>query len=109
VSVGDVTVVEGAAGTTVNAVFTVSLSAASGQTVTVVAASADATALAGSDYVAKAKALTFAPGVTTTTLTVIVNGDALVEPTETFYVNLTSPVGATLGRAQGVGTITNDD
>jgi hypothetical protein len=40
---------------------------------------------------------------------VTVNGDTTVEPDETFSVNLTSPVGATIVDAQGVGTITNDD
>jgi hypothetical protein len=40
---------------------------------------------------------------------VVVSGDTTVEPTETFFVNLTDPVGATLADAQGQGTITNDD
>src|SRR2546427_2077375 len=49
-SINDATVTEGNQGTT-NAVFTVRLSAVSGQTVTVHFATADGTATAGSDYV----------------------------------------------------------
>jgi hypothetical protein len=36
-------------------------------------------------------------------------GDTLVEPDETFFMNLSAPVNATLGDAQGVGTIGDDD
>ena len=38
-----------------------------------------------------------------------VNGDATIEPNETFVVNLSNPVGATLEDGQGRATITNDD
>ena len=53
--------------------------------------------------------MTFAAGTTSKPFPVTVIGDATVEPNETFTVNLTTPVGAILGDAQGVGTITNDD
>ena len=36
-------------------------------------------------------------------------GDLAVEPTETFFVNLSAPVNATIADAQAVGTIVNDD
>jgi hypothetical protein len=36
-------------------------------------------------------------------------GDALSEPNETFFVNLTTPTNATIADGQGLGTITNDD
>jgi hypothetical protein len=108
-SVDSVTVAEGNAGTT-TATFTVTLSAASGQTVTVSAATADGTATAPGDYVALAPTLvTFAPGVTTQTVTVTVNGDALDEADETFTVNLSAPTNATIGTGTGTGTITDDD
>ena len=84
------TVTEGNSGT-VNAAFTVSLSAASGQTVTVNYATANGTAVAPGDYTAASGTLTFTPGVTTQTLTVPVNGDTLNEPNETFFVNLSGP------------------
>ena len=48
-------------------------------------------------------------GPLTQTITVQVNGDTVVEPDETFFVNLSNPVNATLLDAQAVGTIVNDD
>src|SRR5207247_7108928 len=88
----------------------VSLSTASGQTVTVPYATADGTAtLAGSDYQAASGTLTFAPGIISKTISVLVNGDTVTEPDETFVVNLSSPTNAMLSNAQGTGTILNDD
>ena len=108
-SIGDVTVAEGASGT-VAATFTVSLSGASSQSVTVQYATANGTAVAPGDYTAlPPTTLTFAPGEVTKTLTVAVNGDTLFEPTETFFVNLSSAANATIADAQGQGTILNDD
>src|SRR5207237_1521040 len=71
-SINNVTVTEGNSGTT-NANFTVTLSAASGKTVTVNYATADGTATAQSDYVAiPTTTLTFNPGQTTKSITVSV-------------------------------------
>jgi len=109
ISIDDVTVTEGNAGT-VSATFTVSLSNASDQTVTVDWASADNTATTGNgDYVGSSGTQTFAPGVVTRTITVIVNGDTTFEPDETYFINLTNPANATISDSQGLGTITNDD
>ena len=108
-SINDVTVTEGNAGS-VNAVFTVSLSAASSQSVSVNYATANGTAAAGQDYTAVAvTTLTFAPGQTSQTIAVAVLGDLVAEANETFFVNLTTPVNATISDAQGVGTIANDE
>lgn len=107
-SINDTSVTEGDSATA-SATFTVTLSAASGQTVTVNYATADNTATAGSDYQSTNGTLTFNPGQTTQTLTVLVNGDTTFEPDETFFVNLTTPVNATISDTQGQGTITNDD
>ena len=109
-SINNVTLVEGNSGTTV-ATFTVTLSSASAQTVTVDYVTADGTATtAGSDYVAIPKStLIFAPGTTTQTISVTVNGDTVVEPNETFFVNLTDATNAPIADAQGQGTIQNDD
>ena len=107
-SISDVTLAEGNTGTT-NATFTVTLSASSAQQVTVAYATANGTATAGSDYTAKSGTLTFAPGVTTQPIAVAVTGDTAIEANETFFVNLTTPVNATIADSQGVGTITNDD
>ena len=107
-TVGDASVVEGHAGTTA-LVFPVTLSAASSQPVTVGWATADGTAAAGSDYQAASGTLTFAPGETSKTLTVLVNGDRSGEPNETFVVTLSSPTNAAIADGQGVGTITDDE
>ena len=65
------------------------LAPAAASTVTVQAATADGTAtVADGDYVANTQTLTFAPGVTTQTFTVLVNGDAKSEVNEFFTVNL---------------------
>ena len=106
--VGDVTVVEGNGGTT-NAVFNVTLTPASGKTVTVNYTTADGTATAGSDYTAAGGTLTFNPGDTLQTVTVAVNGDTVDEANETFNVNLSGETNATVNDGQGVGTITDDD
>ena len=107
-SINDVSVAEGDSGTTA-ATFTVTLSAASGQTVTVNYATADNTAEAATDYQATTGTLTFNPGDTSRPITVLVNGDTSFEQNESFFVNLTGPVNATISDAQGLGTITNDD
>ncbi|MGQ5341320.1 putative Ig domain-containing protein [Xanthomonas arboricola] len=107
-SIDDVSVNEGNSGTT-TATFTVSLSAASGQTVSVNYTTADGTATAGSDYVARSGTLTFAPGVTAQGVAITVNGDTAVEPSETFSVGLSGASNASIARATGTGTIVNDD
>ncbi|HXB56240.1 MAG TPA: fibronectin type III domain-containing protein, partial [Vicinamibacteria bacterium] len=99
-SINDVSVNQAASGTT-NAVFTVTLSAASAQTVTVVYG----TATAGTDYVATAGNLSFSPGTTAQTIAVQISGDPTPEANETFVVNLSAPAGATIAKAQGTGTI----
>lgn len=109
ISINDVTVTEGNAGT-VNANFTVSLTASSLSTITVNFATADNSAtLANNDYVTKSGVVTFTPGQTSQGVTVVVNGDTAFEPNETFFVNLTAPANGSIIKAQGIGTIINDD
>src|SRR5206468_10974967 len=107
-SINNVSVTEGNSGTK-PATFAVTLSPTSAQTVTVNYATANGTAAAGSDYVAASGTLTFAPGVATQNVAVVVNGDPTPEPDETFVVTLSSPTNAGLGTAQGTGTIMKDD
>jgi chitinase len=45
----------------------------------------------------------------TGTINVTVNGDATLEGNETFQVQLSAPVGATIADGTGLGTIVNDD
>jgi hypothetical protein len=109
ISIGDVTASEGSSqviNTDFN--FTVTLSAPSSQTVTVDYTTADDTA-DSSDYLAASGTLTFSPGQRSATITVSVVGDFAFEPSETFFVNLSNPVNASLLDAQGVGTILDDD
>src|SRR5262245_28522978 len=107
-AVNDVQVTEGNAGTT-NAVFTVSLSAPSGRSVSVYYSTGDGTAWASYDYQSQFGSLNFAPGDTSRTVTVRMYGDTRYEADETFAVNLSNQTNATLADAQGVGTIFNDD
>jgi len=109
-SINDVTVTEGNAGTT-NATFTVNLSAPAGPGgVTFDITTANGSATGGVDYVTRTLAAqTIAAGSSSYTFTVLVNGDLLNETNETFFVNLTNVVGATVTDGQGLGTITNDD
>ena len=108
-SIGDVSVTEGNLGT-VNAVFTVSLSQASGKTVGVSAASADGSATQPGDYTASGSVpLSFSPGQTSKTVTVVVNGDSIDEVDETFVVNLSGATNASIADAQATGTIVDDD
>ncbi|CAN5478501.1 hypothetical protein BH10BAC2_BH10BAC2_22750 [soil metagenome] len=110
-SINDVTQTEGNSGSS-NFNFTVSLSApapAGGVTFNIATANNTATT-ANSDYVAKSlTSQTIAAGSSTYTFNVTVNGDAVVEPNETFFVNVTNVTGATVSDGQGLGTITNDD
>ena len=90
------------------ATFMVSLSPASSELVTVAYATQDGTAVAGSDYTAASGTLQFDPGMTSHTIRVAILNDTAVEPTETFAVELSDPVRATLADGTGVGTITDD-
>jgi uncharacterized repeat protein (TIGR01451 family) len=110
-AVNDVTVTEGNSGTTALA-FTVSLSAPAPATdITFDIATHDNTATTASgDYVARSLTNQLLPaGQTSYTFTVNLNGDLASEPDESFFVNLTNVSGATVAKAQGVGTIRNDD
>lgn len=108
VSINDVTVTEGNTGTT-DATFTISLSKASSQDVTVHYATAGITATEGSDYTAASGDVTIPHGQTSYSVTVAVTGDRHAESTETFAVNLSNPTNATIGDGQGIGTIYDDD
>jgi hypothetical protein len=108
VSVSDVSAAEGDSGGT-PASFVVSLSSASNEIVTVRHATADGTAAAPSDYTSTSGQLTFAPGQTSKTVDVPVQGDRSDEDDETFSVDLSSPTNATIGDGHGVGTIIDDD
>ena len=109
VYVNGVYAAEGNSGTTPFA-FTVNLTVPYDRAVTVDYATADGSATSGGDYAAASGTLTFAPGQTSQTVTVLVNGDTLAEPTETFSFNLGNPSGnAAIGWGAGAGTIVDDE
>lgn len=106
--INDVSLAEGNSGTT-PFTFTVSLNALSSAPVTVKYATANGTATAGNDYTAASGTLTIPAGQISKTVAIQVKGDTTNEARETFFVNLSNPVGATLADAQGAGGISNDD
>ena len=98
------------------ATFTVTLSHASTSTATVDYQTSDGSAQSPQDYLPASGTLTFAPGETTKTINVTVNGDGVNEPfeprgsgrtaTEQFSVTLTNPTGGTvIGTGTATGTI----
>ena len=109
-SIDDVTVAEGAG----TASFTVTRSGATGDTTTVDYATAGGTATSDIDFTAASGTLSFAPGVTTQTITVSITDDLIVEGNEGFTVGLSNPVDATssaesITDTSGAGTITDND
>ena len=114
VSIGDISVTEGTGAAVNNAVLTVSLSTACTDPscpATVGYATANGTALAGSDYTTTSGTVTFNTGETAKPITIAILGDSLDEPDETFTVNLSNPTNATTtpGDPQAVVTIVDDD
>ena len=79
------------------------------ETVTVDWATADGTAIAGTDYAAASGTLTFGPGETTKTVSVAVLDDTGPESDEIFTLQLSRALGATIIDATAAGTIANDD
>jgi subtilisin family serine protease len=108
VSVANVSVAEGNAGTkSVQVTFT--LSAAATSATTIAYRTAAGTATAGSDFYTAAGTLSIPAGSTTGTVSVTVLGDAVVEPDETFTVQVSSVNGTPVTNVSGTVTIVNDD
>ena len=115
-SISDVSQSEGNAGAaTFSFTVTSSLPAPAGG-ITFDIATADGTAqddtpaTEDNDYVAKSlTGQTITMGNTSYTFNVTVNGDTLVEASETFFVNLTNVTNASVSKGQGQGSIQNDD
>ena len=108
ISISSLSLTEGNEGTT-SAVLTVTLSAPRTTAISVSYATASGTASAGTDYVTTAGTVSFAPGTTSATIAIPVVGDYAVEPDETFFVDLSSPVNATIDVGRAVVSILNDD
>ncbi|HEX7334391.1 MAG TPA: SBBP repeat-containing protein [Pyrinomonadaceae bacterium] len=116
VFMNNTSVVEGGPGTTTQALFNLTLSAATGRTVSVNYATANGTAFGsascgdqGADYESLSGSFTFQPGQFRTVIPVKVCGDTSAEANEFFVVNLSNASNATLPLPQAAGTIVNDD
>ncbi|GIK54765.1 MAG: hypothetical protein HND44_04905 [Chloroflexi bacterium] len=108
-TIADVTITEGNSGTT-TATFTVSLSPADNNPVTVDFDTVNGTAVANGDYTAASGALTFAPGETSQPIAITIHGDQIDEgESETFTVQLSNPVNANLVDDEAAGVIEDDD
>lgn len=83
--------------------FTVSLSGPQKESISVVASTANITAIVGKDYQAKSELLTFAPGETKKTFVVEILGTPTSTPDVVFMVNLSSVTKLT--RATGYGIL----
>ncbi|MBI2823693.1 MAG: hypothetical protein HYX69_03260 [Planctomycetia bacterium] len=108
ISVDDPSIVEGTTGQK-SIQFTVTLSNPSSRTITVGFATAAGTATATTDFASASGVVTFQPGETSKTLPFAIVTDSVIEPDETFFLNLSNAQGATITKAQGTATIVNDD
>ncbi|MCG2716056.1 MAG: pre-peptidase C-terminal domain-containing protein [Candidatus Marinimicrobia bacterium] len=106
ITIDDITVNENVG----TATFTVSLSVAADDDVTVDYATANGTAVSGSDYTATSGALTINAGNLSGSIDMLITNDAVVEPVETFNIDLTGcSANALITDNQGVATITDND
>ncbi|PPD58057.1 Calx-beta domain-containing protein [Dehalogenimonas etheniformans] len=104
-SINDVTVTEGG-----NAVFTVTLSAPSGNTVSVHYDTISGTAVIGSDCNNTLGILNFNPGSPLTrTITEPTIDDSVHEEDENFIIRLSTASGANITKQDGIGTIIDND
>jgi hypothetical protein len=106
--VGDITVAEGSSGTK-TATFTVTLSAASPQPVSVDYATSNGSASSPADYARATGTLNFAAGETSKPLDVTIVGDTRDEGDEDFSLGLSNPVNAAISRGLARGVIVDDD
>lgn len=89
--------------------FSLSLSQASTQDITINLSTSDFTAKSGADYVTATSSITFAPGELTKTFDVSLLNDAAAERLESFKVQINSATNATIDKAVATGKITDDD
>ncbi|NUS60651.1 MAG: hypothetical protein HOQ01_06850 [Lysobacter sp.] len=109
-SVADVSVIEGNAGGTATAKFTVSLTKPAVVPVTFNIATTNGTAIAGSDFTATSRTgVTIAKGSSSAVVSVPITGDVAIEANETFQAVVTNVVGATVADGTAMATIRNDD
>ncbi|MEA3031648.1 MAG: uncharacterized protein QOG13_2973 [Sphingomonadales bacterium] len=114
VSIADAAIVEGNAGTSLlvltltrtggTGAFAVDFATANGGNPN------NASATAGSDYVAQSGTVNFGAGENSKTVSITINGDTVFELNEEFRVALSNATnGASISDATAIATITNDD
>ena len=108
VTVADVSVTEGNAGTT-TAQVSFTLSAAATGATTIAYRTAAGTATAGSDFIAATGTLSIPAGSTSGSVSVAIVGDTALEPDETFSVIASSVNGTPVTNVSGTVRIVNDD
>ncbi|HRI04238.1 MAG TPA: Calx-beta domain-containing protein [Pyrinomonadaceae bacterium] len=125
-AIGDVTANEGDAGSTLFT-FTITKTGLNGQPTTITLQTCDVSATAPGDYTSLGSCIvavrpsgaestlvggdtvTFAPTDTSKEVTVLVVGDTVVEPDETFTLKMVTSTNGTFTDDEGLGTIVNDD
>jgi sugar lactone lactonase YvrE len=108
IAVSGGTTAEGDAGTDPLA-FEVTLAQPAAATITVRYTTADGTARAGTDFLAKTGVLTFDPGDQVKRVNVQIVGETLFERDETMALVLSAPSGAVIALPTATGTVANDD
>lgn len=107
-SIADVAAQEGNRGST-RLDLSVTLSGSTAEAVTVHYATADGNAVAKQDYTAASGTVTIPPGQLSGRISIAIKADRKREPNETFSVQLSNAVGATIDDGQATATILNDD
>ena len=109
VSIGDKTITEGSNGSHIET-FTVTRTGGDGAFDVHYATAAGSASGAAGDYTATGGDLHFDAGVNERKISIVINGDTTVEPTETFKINLSGATnGAVIADGEAIITIKNDD
>lgn len=108
VSVDDLAIVEGDTGKP-TLQFTVKLSNASSETISLNYVTSDGTAKHKKDFIGVGGTLTFNPGQTTRTIAVKLKNDTIVEGDENFFLNLSNLTNATFAKERATVTIIDND
>lgn len=111
ISIADTSAQEGNPGRNRSSVATFTLTRTGDLSVTstVKYATADGTALAGSDYTKTSGTISFEANQVTKTVEIVLTSDLLWEPDEKFYLNLSTSTNATTPDTKAECTILNDD
>jgi hypothetical protein len=109
IAIGDATVREGQNGGSRYVNLTVTLNQPSASTVTVSYSTANGSAVSPNDYLGRSGTITFRPKARHRYVLVYLTPDQLVEGNQSFSVNLSSPVNATIADGTGTVTLVDDD